>query len=281
MPRSRPGRGSAYGAVTILNATATGLGCALAVEGGATATWLRGRDARVELANPPHGVDARLAAAVAAECSDLLHGRGGTAEVACASPPLRGLKTSSSVAAALVRAAAGAADRVLGDADVERRAVAASRQAGVTLTGALDDQCAVVRGGAHLTDNRADRVLASPPVEPWAVAIWVPDAAIDKARVAGLDLAGLRDGCAAAADLARAGRLPEAMTANGRCFHAAYKAAGLPVDDAPTRAALAAGALGAGLSGTGPAVAALFTKPVDLPPVPGGTWRWTRAVVPP
>lgn len=273
--KAHAGRGAAHGAVTVVNATATGVGCALAVEGGATATWTRSRDKSITL-RPPG--DDSLLQAVAAEMADRLHGRGALVEVACASPPSRGLKTSSSVAAALVRAAAGSDGRVLGDPEVEALAVAASRRAGVTLTGAFDDQVATVRGGCHVTDNARLLVLATLDVGPWAVAIWVPEAAIPKSRLRGLDVSAAAEGARSAAGLAREGDIPAAMTANGRAYHAVYAAAGLPVDDRPAKVALGHGALGAGLSGTGPAVAALFERAIDLPAVPGGTWRWTKAV---
>lgn len=275
MSSAHVGHGRAFGAVTIVNATATGIGCALAVEGGATATWTRRKDAKVVLTSP--GDDA-LVQAVAHEMADRLLGRGATIEVACAVPPSRGLKSSSSVAAALARAAAGSVDRALGDPEVERVAVAASRRAGVTLTGAFDDQVAVVRGGCHLTDNGRMEVLATLDVEPWAVAMWVPDASIAKPPLKGLDAAPAAAGARKAAELVKSGDLAGAMTENGRAFHRLYAAAGLPVSQAPVEAALKAGALGAGLSGTGPAVAALFGTQVDLPPVAGGAWRWTKAV---
>lgn len=270
----RAGVGRAYGAVTIVNATATGVGCSLAVRGGAEATW-RPRDGPLALRAD---ADGRLAEAVATTCADLTGHRGADVTVTCAAPPARGLKSSSSVAAALVRAAADAGGRDLPDLEVAARAVAASRQAGVTLTGAYDDQCATVLGGCHVTDNRRDAILASPHADAWAVAIWVPQASLPKERLLGIDLAPVRAAADHAARLAQAGQLPQAMTANGRAYHAAYAAAGLPVDDRPTEAALAHGALGAGLSGTGPAVAALFEDPVDLPAVAGGAWRWTEAV---
>ena len=275
---ARVGRGAAFGAVTVVNATATGTGCALAVEGGATATWTRTLDKAITLR--PAGDDA-LVQAVAAEMQDRLHGRGAVVEVACAAPPSRGLKTSSSVAAALVRAAAGSDGRVLGDAEVEALAVAASRRAGVTLTGAYDDQVATVRGGCHLTDNPASRVVQAIAVKPWAVALWVPEASITKGRLRGLDLSPAAEAVRRAAALAAAGDVPGAMTENGRAYHALYAKAGLPVDDRPVHVALEHGALGAGLSGTGPAVAALFDQPRKLPPVPGGTWRWTKVVLAP
>jgi shikimate kinase len=169
----------------------------------------------------------------------------------------------------MLRAATGESDwQGLAEACVE-----ASIAAGVTLTGAFDDQVAVLRGGAHLTDNRALRVLESFAPPRWHVAIWVPEQVIAKASLRGLDASRLRDYVAVPRS---AQQLPEAMTQNGRAFHAFYAAHGLPVSDAPARVALDAGALGAGLSGTGPAVAAIFDEPADLPAVAGGEWLWTR-----
>jgi shikimate kinase len=272
--RTAKGHGQAYGAVTIVNATATGIGCALAVNLPTFATWTPGGDG-LRVTGAP---DLRLVQAVAAE---LGADRGADVAIACPLPPGRGLKTSSSAAAALVRAvldADGADAAHREPAEVERLAVAACRRANVTITGALDDQTAVVRGGCHLVDNGKGRPVAKIPASPWQVALWVPDAAIAKSTVSAVDVSAIRGDVAAAVELARQGRLPEAMTANGKAFHAAYAAAGLPVDDVPTRLALSRGALGAGLSGTGPAVAALFERRVELPPVDGGTWRWTRTV---
>jgi shikimate kinase len=269
---ARVGHGQAFGAVTVVNATATGVGCALAVAAATRATWdpepVWGGLSRLTL--KPDG-DLRLVEAVAGD-------RPAAVTVECPFPPSRGLKTSSSVAAALVRAAADAEGIALGAEDVERLAVGASRRAGVTLTGAYDDQAAVVRGGCQLADTRGDRVLASLPVEPWQVALWVPERSIPKEAVRPVDVSSVRSAVQAAEDLARGGDIPGALTANGRAYHEAYAAAGLPVDDLPARVALRAGALGAGLSGTGPAVAALFTRRVPLPPVTGGAWSWTRVV---
>jgi shikimate kinase len=274
------GRGEAFGAVTILNATATGIGCAIAVNQVTRATWTPGPDGLRATGVP----DLRLVEAVAQEMGAA---PAADVQVACPFPASRGLKTSSSAAAALVRAvfdadgraSARSAEALQADhEEVERLAVAACRRAGVTLTGALDDQTAAVRGGCHLVDNRQGTLLGALDTPPWQVAVWVPEHGIAKTQVAGLDVATLRDELDAAADLARQGQVAQAMTANGRAFHAAYAAAGLPVDDLPARVALSKGALGAGLSGTGPAVGALFARRVELPPVRGGTWAWTRVV---
>lgn len=267
------GRGAAHGAVTLLNATATGHGCALATQAGATATWTPRDDGRLVFAGGP---DDALVQAVAHICSDWL--TGGDVSVRSAMPPSRGLKTSSSVAAALIRAAADAADVPVAPDAVAARAVRACREAAITLTGAYDDQVAVVRGGCHLTENASQTILRTFPVPLWHVAIWVPDAMIAKSAVKGLDTISIRDEVQEAQTLLLQGQLPQAMTRNGAAYHRLYEAAGLPVTAEPTRVALEAGALGAGLSGTGPAVAALFNAPRHLRPVDGGTWQWTRVV---
>jgi shikimate kinase len=275
---ARMGVGKAHGAVSILNATATGIGCALATEARTGATWKWEADPGFRLRPKPEN-DA-LGKAVHATVARHL-GRdapGASATVDCPTPPSRGLKTSSSVAAALIRAALDAAGEPGRDEVVESLAVEASRAACVTITGAFDDQVATVRGGCHVTDNRTQTVVASLRVQPWAVAVWVADAAIPKARILGVDASPARAQCQEAERLARSGKVPEAMTANGRAFTRLYAGLGLPIDGSPAEAALRAGALGAGLSGTGPSVAALFDRPTEIPAVPGGTWTWTRAV---
>lgn len=268
------GRGTAHLAVSVLNATATGIGCALAVEASSSATWTW-TEGDFRAVTP--GADDRLARAVWRRLQHLRPGSGAEVEVSCPFPPSRGLKSSSSVAASLMRAAFAAAGK---DADwhvYASEAVAASRDAGVTLTGAFDDQVAALRGGCHVTDNAAQRVLRSIVVPQWHVAVWVPAASIPKSAVAAVDASPLRDRCRALAAGLTLDSLPATLTENGRLFQRLYATHGLPVDDRPATVALEAGALGAGLSGTGPAVAALFERRTELPAVAGGTWTWTRA----
>ncbi len=265
----RLGHATALGAVSILNATATGVGCSLAINRTTSASWSRAPSAGVH-------EDALVRAVVqfVARRHDWPAGMAPT--VVCPFPPSRGLKTSSSTAAALLQAAYRAVGSELSDEALIQAAVDVSLAAGVTLTGAFDDQVAVVCGGAHLTDNRMRRVIEAMPTEPWQVAIWVPDEAIPKARLAGVNATSVAVQARAAEALARRGDLPGAMTLNGQIFTNLYRAHGLPVDDRPAEVALASGALGAGLSGTGPAVAALFDNRVRLSAVPGGTWQWAQ-----
>ncbi len=272
----------AHGAVTIINATATGTGCSLAAGDGVEATWTWHDEPGLSFeAKPP--VDDRLARAVFAEIRERRADAPVGANVATTSPvpASRGLKTSSGAAAAMTRAALLALDGREPDPwIVVDAAVDACIAAQVTLTGAFDDQVAVTVGGCHLTENANRRVLAALAVQPWEVAVWVPDAHIPKSGVAGVDTAPIAARVENAISAAQAGDLPLALTLNGAAFTDLYQGAGLPVSSEPVRVAMAAGALGAGLSGTGPAVAALFAaghRP-DLPAVSGGTWTWTQAI---
>ncbi|MES2155132.1 MAG: shikimate kinase [bacterium] len=268
----RLGHARVFGAVSVLNATATGIGCSLGIDAMTEAEWAAGP-------SPPLGIDARLVQAVEAQMNRVPGWPTGLApRIRAAFPPARGLKTSSSVAAALLQSAHEALGQPLPDGELEHAAVDACLAAGVTITGAYDDQVAVVRGGAHITDNARRLVLRSLSIRPWHVAVWVPDAALPKAALAGAAATTLASQLQDAVALAAAGDIPGAMTENGNVFTAFYQRLGLPVDRRPAQAALRHGALGAGLSGTGPAVAALFDAPTSLPEVPGGTWRWARAV---
>jgi shikimate kinase len=272
----RVGRGRAHAAVGILNATATGIGCALAVSGGIEAEWAWTDEPGLRFSGPGDG---RLAQAVLAQTQRDLRLEGGArVQTVSTFPPSRGLKTSSGAAAAMVLAAHDAAGAPLSAKEAIPLAVSACEAAGVTLTGAYDDQVAVARGGCHVTDNHARQILHDVPVAPWHVAVWVPQASIAKSSVARIQAAGLGPQLDGPTQAARRGDIPLALTQSGAAFAKLYASHGLPVSKAPAAVALAHGALGAGLSGTGPAVAALFEAPVQLPEVPDGAWSWHRAV---
>ncbi len=268
------GKGSALGAITIINATATGTGCSIAIDEKTTATW----QWRGEGLDWRGMTDDALARAVYARACAATGRSGAIVDCGSPFPPSRGLKTSSAAAIAMARAAFDAADHHADEATLETLCIDAAIEAGVTLTGAYDDQVAVGRGGCHVTDNKARKILFSVDVPTRHVAIWVPQQALPKATVKAVNVSGIAGDIAEATKLAIAGDVGAALTRNGAAYHRVYKAAGLPVDDAPARLALEYGALGAGLSGTGPAVAALFDQRLDLPAIAGGSWMWGLTV---
>jgi shikimate kinase len=276
LPSGGRGVGAAHGAITVLNGTATGVGCALAVQGGVRATWQWHDQPGMAWGGPG---DDRVVRAV----RDWVAARqdvpaGATVQTTSWVGPARGLKTSSAAAAALVQAALAALGHEVMQEELVRIALTISKRAGTTLTGALDDQLAVVLGGCRLADNGAGFDLGPLPVEPMHVAVWVADQPLDKARLRGLDLQPVVASARAAEALARRGDVAGALQTNGDAYAAFYQDAGLPISTAAVQAARDAGALAAGLSGTGPAIAALFARPVALPKVPGGAWLWTQSV---
>jgi len=257
------GQAAAPAAGTVLNALATGIGSAFAIDEYTTAT--------VSLTGES-GVEGQIAGADDADtrlierCVELVtaqygDSQGGTVRTESEVPMAAGLKSSSAAANATVLATLDALDA--GDAvtreDAARIGVEAARDVGVTITGAFDDASASMLGGVTVTDNTSDELLARKPRE-WDVLVWTPP---EKAYSADADV----ERCAAVApmaelvaELALDGRFGEAMTVNGLAFSAAL---GFPTEPAVEAMPHAAGV---SLSGTGPSVVAVG-DPADLDPV--------------
>ncbi|MWG33946.1 shikimate kinase [Halomarina oriensis] len=286
MPR---GRASAPAAGTILNALATGVGSAFAIDADTTATVeldvstggdtaeraATGSDAGVgdgvtgaitgEVAGVPDA-DTRLVercvelVAAAADVSlDAAHVRT-ESEI----PMAAGLKSSSAAANATVLATfdalgvrvtddptdEGATADAISRVDACLLGVQAARDAGVTVTGAFDDASASMLGGLTVTDNEQDTVLhRDTPV--WEVAVWTPP---EQAFSADADVERCRAVAPMAdlaADLALGGQYGRAMTVNGLAFCAALE---FPTDPLVTAMS---DVTGVSLSGTGPSVVAV------------------------
>lgn len=249
------GRAEAPGAGTILNALATGVGSAFAIDEYTTA--------EVTLADDRDGVDGRIVDAPDAEttlierCVSLTterygDGEGGRVRTESEVPMAAGLKSSSAAANATVLAtldALGRADDVSRETAC-RLGVDAAREAGVTVTGAFDDATASMLGGVTVTNNDRDELLAREDVD-WDVLVWTPP---ERAFSADADVERCRR-LAPVADLveehARAGDYGRAMTVNGFAFCSAL---GFPT--APLMEALP-DVTGVSLSGTGPSVVAV------------------------
>ena len=251
------GRAVAYGAVTIVNAIACGYGAALGVD-----LWT---EATVELTDNPNVVEGKIVNDPS-ESTRLIEKTvkrilryfrledkfGAYVETRSNIPIARGLKSSSVAANAISLATLSALDRTLDDLTVVKLGVEASIDAGVTVTGAFDDASASYFGNITVTDNLKRRILKTFKPEIKNVLIYVPeekyytvDSDVSKMRVFEKEVKAIHR-------LALEGDYWTAMTLNGILYSSI-----LGFDPEIAVSALENGAIAAGLSGKGPAVAAV------------------------
>ncbi|MDG6954494.1 MAG: shikimate kinase [Nitrososphaerota archaeon] len=248
------------GAVSIVNAIASGRGASLAVNLPTTAR-VTIRERRGEWKESTNGSPStstllqrtvRKAIMTLGENPERYSGR---IETETSAPVGVGLKTSSSssVAAALATFSA------FGRPDYEPKevlecSVSASLASGTSVTGAMDDAAACLLGGGALTDNRSNHIVATVRLgTPLVVLIRVPHDGSRRASVPPSEVRRFAELADSVFDQAMRGGIWKAMILNGLLYSAIY---GYPNSDALE--ALESGALGAGLSGTGPAVASVF-----------------------
>ena len=257
------GRASAPAAGTVVNALATGRGCAFAIDLETTASVTLSPTGGVSGTVVDHpDTDPTLVERCVERVLDRFAGRatvevepaGGRIETQSDVPVASGLKSSSAAANAAVLAtldALGLSEDV-DPLEACRIGVDAARDVGVTVTGAFDDAAASMLGGVVATDNDSDTVLSHAPLPTdWKAAIYTPPG---RSFSADADL----DACTAispvailAEEIALSGRYPEAMTVNGLAYCAALDQSTDPLLDAMPEAA------GVSLSGTGPSFVAI------------------------
>ena len=265
-------RARANGAVSVVNAIVTGhAGASLAID--------LHTEAKVTLLEDVPEVEVLIDGAEAGEegilarlCVKAVLARlgepewGGRVETTSTIPSSRGLKSSSAAANAVVLATNQAVQlydgRALGRGELLAAAIEAALDAGVTITGAFDDASASMDGGLVVTDNLKRIVLHREELdETMRAVLLVPATKTPTASVRDLPYGAFARIALDAHALARKGGWMRAMTLNGLYTAALY---GAPASW--TREALGAGALCAGLSGTGPAFAALC-RAEDAPTV--------------
>jgi len=251
----------AYGAATIVNAIATGKGAALGVD-----LWTK---AKVELTDEPGIIEGRILSDPG-EDTNLIHKivmrvlrrfglegeHGAFVETDSNIPIARGMKSSSAAANAVSLATLAALGRKLRDLEVVKLGVEAAKDAGVTVTGAFDDACASYFGNIVVTDNVAQKVKRRFVVDrEYTVLFHVPSS---KAYTAQSDVEKIKR-VAPLVNIAHReallGRYWAAMTFNGLIYSMA-----LGYDIKAAVNALGAGAVAAGISGKGPAVAAVVRE---------------------
>ena len=244
---------AAFGAVTIVNAIATGKGAAFGID-----LWTK---ARVKLTNDG-AIETRIldddkeGTMLAERCVRGVFEHfgisklGAKVETNSNIPIARGLKSSSVAGNAIVLATLAALHKRLKPDDILELVVNASLQAKVSVTGAFDDAAASLYGNVVVTDNMTRTVLRTFPVEDHNVLLLVP---AQKAYTADADLRQIKTVAKQveiAHEQALAGKYWDAMTLNGLIYSHVLK---LPADVIVE--SLAAGALAAGISGKGPSYA--------------------------
>ena len=174
------GAARSYGALTITNALPTGIGCAVGIE--------LPVDARVSLSTqgPRKAPTLRVAAGQRTRLVELSLRAGlstyfpetnavATLSLRSKVPVRRGLKSSSAVSTAILRATARAAGTEPSSLELGRLSAEVSRRAGVSATGALDDALAGLTPGFVVTDNLLGEVLRRSEVDPsWAALLYIP-----------------------------------------------------------------------------------------------------------
>jgi shikimate kinase len=246
----RKARATMHGAISIVNAIATGNGSSLGISLRVTAEaelgrgrgvrFLTGRNEDRLINNIVHNVMPK----------EMIENNQVTIKVKSEIPIGYGLKSSSAVSNAVALACSRLARDNTEDNAVLDAAVRASLDARVSVTGAYDDATACYFGGFTLTDNYSRRLIRreTAPENLHAI-IFLPR---NTPRGDVHKLSALSDLFTDAFRLAEAGEYWKAMKLNGVLASAA-----LSSGYAPIMAALERGALAAGVSGNGPSVAAV------------------------
>jgi len=247
------GEAVAYGAVTVVNALATGRGAAFGID-----LWTRARvklteDGAIETQILPEKGEKTV---FAEKCVRAVLDRFGASELGASVetesnvPIARGLKSSSVAGNAIVLATLAALGIAPRSEEVLKLVTDASLQAHVSVTGAYDDASASLYGNVVVTDNALRRILRIFPVEDYVVLLLVPP---EKSYTIDVDLERIR-AVSGQVEIAHkealAGNYWNAMTLNGLIYSHALE---LPADVIVE--SLRAGALAAGISGKGPAYA--------------------------
>jgi shikimate kinase len=239
-----------HGAISVVNALATGNGSSLGISLTATAEVeiCRGQGVRFLTGKNEDRLINNIVRNILPK--SMIDDNMITVRVRSEIPIGFGLKSSSAVSNAVSLACARLATEEVDDQVVLDAAVRASLDAKVSVTGAYDDATACYFGGFTVTDNYSRKVLKREPAPDNLIAILFLPRNTPRGDVR--KLSNLSALFTDAFKLAEAGEYWKAMTLNG-----VLAAAALSSSYKPVMAALEHGALGAGISGNGPSIASV------------------------
>lgn len=255
------GEAVAYGAATIINAISIEKGAALGAD-----LWTKARvqlnseagTVKAVILSDPHENTRLMKESVSRVLKHFQSDKkyGASVETESNIPIAKGLKSSSVAANAIVLATLAALRRQLNDVDIIGLGVDAAVRSKTTITGAFDDACASFFGNVVVTDNFRRRILKKFEVKKdFAILFHVPD---QKSYTFTSNVKGMKiiaPYVEVAFREALSGNYWTALTLNGILYSAA-----LGYEPKIAMDALTAGAKASGLSGKGPATAAIVPK---------------------
>ncbi|MCL2296182.1 MAG: shikimate kinase [Methanomassiliicoccaceae archaeon] len=246
------GKGISYGAITVINAMPCGIGSTIGITLRTDAVFTpTGETKDVGIRNDPseNKEMARICVSETYRRMEIEEPEGWLLNISSDIPISRGLKSSSSACNAIVSSVLRAERFDMDAIDRILLGVDCARKAKVTVTGAFDDACGCELGGLVITDNISDSILFQDDIGEYDVLIHVPKNKIKKTGLPLEKLKGISSEIEGLIETARTDPF-KAMTANGRAV-----ASVSGIDNVISDIALENGALGAGVSGSGPAVA--------------------------
>lgn len=247
-------RSEVHGAVSIVNAIASGKGSALGISLKVIAEveMKKGIETKIISQNTN---DYSLVVSIINEIINRYSLPFSGAEITIHSeiPVGKGLKSSSAVGCAVALAACDSCGIEINDQAILDIVVQSSLDSGVSITGALDDSAACYFGGVVLTDNLSRKIIKHVEFnEDLNVVLYVPDNESLTKNVDANSLKLYSNIVNHVFNMAINGSFLDAITLNGLIYSTA-----LNYSFEPVRLAISHGALAAGLSGTGPSVAIL------------------------
>lgn len=250
-------RGTSHGSITVINAMPCGIGATIGVDLETRATFsVQGSERTVSIAND-RGEDttmAEICVHTAYRHAGIEEPEGWRLETDSDIPVSRGLKSSSAACNAILRAVFSEIGYDMDQVDLIRLGVTCAREAKVTVTGSFDDACGCGLGGLVMTDNREDEILSSADIGDYDVIINVPRFKIRKSTMPIERLHAAAPEMQKVIDIAMTDPF-RAMTLNGRIISEVQG-----VDNTVADKAMELGAIGAGMSGSGPAVAIVVPR---------------------
>ena len=253
------GKGTSYGAITVINAMPCGIGSTIGITLRTDAVFTpTGETKDIGIMNDPseNKEMAKICVSEAYRRMRIEEPDGWLLNISSEIPISRGLKSSSSACNAIISSVFRAERFEMDIVDRIRLGVNCARMAKVTVTGAFDDACGCELGGLVITDNRSDKILFYEDIGEYDILIHAPK---NKIKKTGLPLEKLKSISSEMERLAETAKTDpfKAMTENGKAI-----ASVSGIDDSISDFALKNGALGAGVSGSGPAVA-IVLEPGD------------------